>query len=354
MLAIIPKYKQTYHSSARIKADEQTMTTEVMTKISGIQVKENGEPAVMTYGEFELEPPAAGQARVKIHAAGVNFIDVYQRRGTYPVNLPWVPGLEGAGVVEEVGAGVSSVRVGDRVAFNGIPGAYAQAINAPADRLISLPEELSFEEGAAFPLQGMTAHYLLHEFYRLRPGQTVLIHAAAGGMGLLLVQWAKHLGARVIGTVSGAAKAEQAKLAGADDVIIYTEKDFVEEAKLMTDGKGPEFIIDGVGKDTFAKNLQAVASRGHVVIYGAASGLAEPIMPNALQGRAVTVSGGSLFVFVESRDELNMRSRAVIAGIKEGWLKLSINHVFPLSEAAKAHELLENRLTTGKVILTCQ
>lgn len=327
------------------------MTTELKTKIHGIRVEAHGAAEVLKYSEFELRGPGPGEARIKIHAAGVNFIDVYQRRGTYQVSLPWVPGLEGSGVVDEVGEGVTTVRVGDRVAYTGVPGSYAQAAIVPAERLIPMPEGLSFEQGAAFPLQGMTAHYLLHEFHKLKAGETVLIHAAAGGMGLLLVQWAKKLGARVIGTVSSESKAEQARAAGADHVIIYTEQDFVEESKRLTGGKGPEFIIDGVGKDTFTRSLEAVALRGHVVLYGSASGPAEALLPNSLQARSVTVSGGTLFNYLNCREELLMRATDVMTGIKDGWLKLSVNHVLPLNEANRAHDLLETRKTTGKVVL---
>ncbi len=327
------------------------MTTHTMTKVQGIRVTEHGDAQVLRFSEYELPALGSDEARIRIHAAGVNFIDIYQRRGRYPVPLPWTPGLEAAGVVEAIGEAVTEVKVGDRVAYSSSPGSYAQLNIVPAAKLIPLPETLSFEQGAAFPLQGMTAHYLLHEYYKLKQGDTVLIHAAAGGMGLLLVQWAKHLGARVIGTVSTQEKATIAKEAGADDLIIYTEQDFVAESKRLTDDVGPQYIIDGVGKDTFSKNLDAVATRGHVVIFGAASGVADPIQPNSLQPRCITISGGSLFGFINNREELLMRANDVIKGISAGWLKLRIDQVLPLKDAAKAHELLETRRTTGKVIL---
>lgn len=330
------------------------MTTEIKTKIQGICVEAHGGPEVLKYSEYELREPGAGEVRVRVHAAGVNFIDVYQRRGTYSVTLPWTPGLEGAGVVEAVGPDVTSFSPGDRVAYNGVPGSYAKANIVPAEKLIPLPSQLSFEQGAAFPLQGMTAHYLLHEFHQVKPGDNILIHAAAGGMGLLLVQWAKHLQARVIGTVSTEAKAQQVKAAGADEVINYTTHDFVAESKRLTNGKGPEYIIDGVGKDTFTKSLDAVAVRGHVTLYGSASGQAEALMPNSLQQKSVTVSGGSLFNMLNTREELLMRANGVMEGISAGWLKLAINHSIPLAQAAEAHEMLENRKTTGKVILLCE
>jgi NADPH2:quinone reductase len=330
------------------------MTTNTKTKVQGIRITEHGGPEVLKYADYELPEPGPGEARVKIHTAGLNFIDIYQRRGRYPVQLPWTPGLEAAGEVEAIGAGVTEVKVGERVAYSSSPGSYAEANIVPAAKLIPLPKELSYEQGAAFPLQGMTAHYLLHEFYKIKKGDNVLIHAAAGGMGLLLVQWAKHLGARVIGTVSSEEKAKLAKEFGADDVIVYTEQDFVKESKRLTNDVGPTYIIDGVGKDTFAKNLDAAALRGHVVIFGAASGVADPILPNDLQKRSLTVYGGSLFNYVLTREELLMRANDVIQGIKEGWLKLKIDQVIPLKEAQKAHELLESRKTVGKVILNCR
>jgi len=260
--------------------------------------------------------------------------------------------VEGAGVVESVGEGVRTVKPSDRVAFTGLPGAYSEAILADAERLIPLPEEFTFEEGAAFPLQGTTAHYLTHEFRRLGPGSVVLIHAAAGGMGGLLVQWIKHLGAKVIGTVSTEAKARTARTSGADHVILYTKQDFVAETKRITEGRGVDFIIDGVGSTTFKGDLEAVAVRGHIVIFGAASGPADPISPNALMPNALTVSGGSLQNYLRTREELLQRANDVIAGIRASWLKLNIGHVLPLAEAAEAHRLLETRETEGKLILT--
>lgn len=330
------------------------MTTHVKTKVQGIRIDEYGDAKVMKFTDYELPAPGPGEVRVKLHAAGVNFIDIKQRSGDYKVKLPYTPGLEGAGVVEEIGEGVTNVKLGDRVAYTSAPGSYAQVNIVPAHLLIPLPAALSFEQGAAFPLQGMTAHYLLHEFHKIKSGDTVLIHAAAGGMGLLLVQWAKHLGARVIGTVSTNEKAQIAKNAGADDLIIYSEKDFVQESKRLTNDKGPIFIIDGVGKDTFTKDLEAIAAHGHIVIFGAASGPAEPLLPNSLQAKSVTVSGGSLFNFMNTRDEILKRANDVTEGISKGWLKLNISQEVPLKDAAKAHELLENRKTTGKIILNCE
>lgn len=320
--------------------------------MKAIRVQEYGGPTFLRFEEVPTPTPGPGQALVHLVMAGVNFVDIYQRRGSYPVPLPFIPGREGAGVVEAVGKGVTIVKQGDRVAFTGQPGGYAEAIVVPAETLIALPADLSFEQGAAFPLQGMTAHYLLHEFRRPKPGDTVLIHAAAGGMGLLLVQWARHLGARVLGTVSTEEKAKAAREAGANEVILYTQQDFVAETKRLTNGRGADLIVDGVGKTTFPGNLEAVALRGHIVIFGAASGPADPIVPNALMARSITVSGGSSANYLLTREELLRRAGDVIAGIRAGWLRLRIAKVLPLAQAAEAHRLLEGRSTIGKLLLS--
>jgi NADPH2:quinone reductase len=321
-------------------------------KVKGILVSENGGPDVLKYQDLEIKAPGPGQALVRIAACGVNFIDIYQRIGRYAVPLPYTPGMEGAGIVDAIGDNVDCVKVGDRVAYSSTLGAYAEASLVTASELIPLPDELSFEQGAAFPLQGMTAHYLINDFRKIKGSDTVLVHAAAGGMGQLLVQWLKHLKATVIGTVSTSAKAEIAKACGADYVIDYSSSDFVEEVAKITSGKGCEMVIDGVGKSTFAGSLEAVASHGHVVLFGSASGPAEPIAPNSLQKRSITISGGSLFNHLNDRDELLMRASDVLHAIKVGWLKLNIEEVISLSEASKAHELLESRKSTGKIVLS--
>jgi len=321
--------------------------------MKAIRVEKQGSPEVLNLLDLPpIEAPGPGQAVVRIVAAGVNFVDIGQRRGTYPRQVPFTPGLEGAGVVESVGEGVRNVKPSDRVAFTGLPDAYAEAMLADAARLIPLPDEFTFEEGAAFPLQGMTAHYLIHEFRQLVSGSFVLIHAAAGGMGGLLVQWAKHLGANVIGTVSNEVKAVAARTSGADYVIDYTEQDFVAEVKRITKGRGADLIIDGVGKTTFKGDLEAAAVRGHIVIFGAASGPADPVSPNALMPNALTVSGGSLQNYLRTPEELMRRANDVIAGIRAGWLKLNIGQVLPLAQARQAHELLETRKTIGKLVLS--
>lgn len=320
--------------------------------MKAIVVSEYGGPEVLKLQEMPAPKPGKGEVLVRLKAVGVNFVEIYQRRGTYPKKLPYIPGSEASGVVESVGEGVASFKPGDRVAYVHQPGAYAETSVVKADSLIPLPSNFTFEQGAAFPLQGMTAHYLLHEFRKPKKGDVVLIHAAAGGMGLLLVQWAAHMGARVIGTVSTEEKAKAAKEAGAADVILYTEKDFAAETKKLTEGHGADLIIDGVGRTTFAGNLQAAALRGNIVIYGAASGPAEPIAPNTLMTRSLTLSGGSLPNYLLSREEMLDRAQAVIRGITEGWLKLTIDRTIPFEQAGEAQQLLENRQTIGKVILT--
>lgn len=319
--------------------------------MKAIQMSQYGGPEVLKMAEVAIGKPNKAQALVRVEMAGINFIDVYQRRGTYPVKLPYVPGLEGSGVVESIGEEVKNVKPGDRVAYVHEPGSYAEQTLVRADQLIVLPPELSFEQGAALPLQGMTAHYLIHEFRKIKPNDIVLIHAAAGGMGLLLVQWAKHLGARVLGTVSTEEKAKIAKQAGADEVILYTKQDFVTEVKRLTNSHGADLIIDGVGKTTFAGNLQAAAVRGNIVIFGAASGPADPISPNQLMVHSLTVSGGSLFNYLLNTQELSMRAKAVLEGVQKGWLKLRIDEILPLEKAAEAHQKLESRQSSGKILL---
>lgn len=319
--------------------------------MKAIQISKYGGPDVLKLETLAEPQPGPEQVQIALKAAGVNFIDIYRRRGEYPVDTPYIPGLEGAGIIEALGPGVSDFKPGQRVAFTSQPGAYAEKITVDVNRLIPLPDELSFEEGAAFPLQGMTAHYLLHEFRSVRAGTTVLVHAAAGGMGQLLVQWAKHLGARVIGTTSDEKKAQSARLAGCEEVILYTQTDFAQEAKILTAGKGIDLIIDGVGQATFNSNLAAAASRGTIIIYGAASGPADPIYPNELQRKSLTICGGSLFNYLLTREELLMRANAVMEGIKSGWLKLNIEHILPLDKAKEAHTLLESRQSTGKIVL---
>lgn len=336
--------------------------------MKAIRVEQHGGPESLHLCDVELPEPGRGEVRVKLRAAGVNFIDVNLRRGEYRATGPnvvdlrrsgqdrssfaaFTPGYEGAGVIDAVGEGVDEFKAGDRVAYAGHLGTYAEASVVPAVKLIPLPEDLSFEQGAASGLQGITAHYVLHEYRMPKPGDTVLIHAAAGGMGLLLVQWASHLGARVIGTVSTDEKARAARAAGADDVILYTRQDFVAEIRRLTQGHGADLIIDGVGKATFARDLEAAADRGHVVIYGFADGHPDPIQPTALIDRSLTISGGNFQLHTQTRQVLLRRTSEVLSGIRQGWLSLHIDSVFPLAEAAEAHRRLEARQSMGKIIL---
>jgi NADPH2:quinone reductase len=289
---------------------------------------------------------------VKLEAAGLNYIDVYFRTGTYKAPLPLTPGLEGAGRVTQVGDGVKDLKVGDRVAYTGIPGSYAQMNVCPADRLVKIPDKLSFRDGAAAMLQGMTAHYLTRSTYPLKSGDTCLVHAAAGGMGLLLTQLGKMFGATVIGTVSTEEKAALAKQAGADHVILYSKQDFVAEVKRITGNRGVDVIYDGVGATTFEKGLTCIRPRGVMALYGAASG---PVGPLDLQLLNVN---GSLFVtrpslnhHIASREELVQRSGDVLGWIRDGKLKLRVETTFPLDKASEAHRALEGRQTTGKVLL---
>lgn len=322
--------------------------------MKAIRVPQYGDPSVLKLEDLERPKPGRGEALVHVHAAGVNYADIYFRTGSarIPIPFPFTLGIEGAGVVEAVGEGVSEVKAGDRVAYaTRSPGSYAEYHVLSAASLAPLPNDVSFEDGAAVILQGLTAHYLLHEFYSIKPGSIVLVHAAAGGMGLLLLQWLKHMGATVIGTVSTEEKARVAREAGADHVILYTKQDFAEEAKTLTDGKGVNYIIDGVGKTTFTKNFDALANRGWATVFGMASGPADPVVPNSLMTKALTISGGSLFNYTVTRDELLGRARDVFAGLCEGWLKLHIHSVRPLAQAAEAHRLLEGRETVGKLLL---
>lgn len=316
-----------------------------------IRINKDGDASVLQLENIPVPHPNSGEALVRLKAAGLNYIDIYMREGRYPTPHPFTPGREGAGIVEAIGADVSVVKVGDRVAFTGVIGSYAEYVIVKADQLIPLPEEISFEQGAAFPLQGMTAHYLVNDFYPVKAKSTVLVHAAAGGVGLLLVQWLKHLGATVIGTVSTDEKARVAKEAGADHIINYTQQDFVEETRKITQNKGVDYIIDGVGKTTFTKGLEAVRTRGTICIFGAASGAADPIAPNSLQAKSITVCGGMLFNFIATREELLQRANDVMNATKQGWLKLKIDHVYPLEQAAEAQRMLQGRKTMGKVIL---
>jgi len=304
--------------------------------------------------EEVLEPKAGpGQAVVKLHAIGVNFIDCYFRSGLYKAKeLPFVLGQEGAGEVVEVGAGVKDVAVGDRVAYTAIQGSYAELHAVPADRLVKLPKGISFKDGAAAMLQGMTAHYLALSTYPIKSGDTCLIHAAAGGVGLLLCQVAKLRGAVVIGTVSTAQKEALAKEAGADHVIRYTEQDFEAEVKRITGGRGVNVVYDGVGKTTFDKSLNCLRRRGMMVLFGQSSGAVPPFDPSQLNVRgSLFLTRPSLGAYIVEREELVQRAGDVLGWMRDKKLKVRIGAEFPLEKAAEAHRALEGRETTGKVEL---
>jgi len=313
-----------------------------------IQVHRNGGPEVLELMEIPLPGrPGAGQVTVRVVAAGVNFMDIAQQRGTYPRRVPFIPGWEGSGIVEAVGEGVSAFKAGDRVAFAHQPGAYAEAIHVDGSNLVALPDEFTFEQGAAFLIQGLTAQYMIHEFRRLAAGEFVLVHAAAGGVGGLLVQWARRLGAVVIGTVSSEEKARVAQELGAQHVIVYTKEGFAAQTRRITGDHGADLILDGVGRTTSQDNLAAVAVRGHIVAFGASSGPADPIPTYSLMQNSISLCGGSLLHL----NRFQERVREVVSGIREGWLKLSIGGVLPLEQAGTAHQLMEGRLSHGKLVL---
>ncbi len=320
--------------------------------MKAIRIHAPGGPEALQYDDVAEPTPGAGQAVVKLAAAGVNYIDVYFRTGAYKAPLPLIIGLEGAGKVTAVGQGVTDVKAGDTVAWTGVPGSYAQMTAVPADRLVKLPAGVAPKDGAAAMLQGMTAHYLVKSSYPLKKGDTCLVHAAAGGVGLLLCQMGKMLGATVIGTVSTEEKAALAKAAGADHVILYSKQDFEPEVKRITGGRGVDVVYDGVGATTFDKSLHCLRPRGFMILFGAASG---PVPPLDLQ---IINQRGSLFVqrpslnhHIASREELVQRAGEVLGWIRDGRIKLRVEHQFPLAQAADAHRALEGRKTTGKILL---
>jgi NADPH2:quinone reductase len=320
--------------------------------MKAIQVQQVGGPDAMQVVDLPLPQPKPNEAVIKVVAAGVNFIDVYYREGRYKAPIPLVPGQEGAGVVTAIGSEVSLLKVGDRVAWAGVLGSYAEYAAIPADRLVPIPKGVSDEQAAAAMLQGMTAHYLSHDTFPLKQGETALVHAAAGGVGLLLTQMAHNIGARVIGTVSTEEKAELARGAGAHDVILYTKSDFETETKRLTDGKGVDVVYDSVGKTTFEKGLNVLRPRGMMVLFGGSSGAVPPFDLILLsQKGSLYVTRPSLAHYISTREELVARSAAVFSLIAAGRLKLRIQHKYPLTEAGHAHRDLEGRKTTGKILL---
>ena len=320
--------------------------------MKAIQVARTGGPEVLTLVDLPVPTPKPNEAIVKIEASGVNFIDVYFREGRYPSPLPFINGQEGAGVVTEVGGDVTNLKTGDRVAYTSSLGSYAEYAAVPAARLVKIPDGLNFEQAAAAMLQGMTAHYLLFSTYKLQSGETALIHAAAGGVGLLLVQMAKKIGARVIATAGTEEKAQLARDAGADETIVYTQVDFEAETRRLTEDKGVHVVYDGVGKATFEKDLNVLRPRGYLVLFGGASGAVPPFdLIKLSQKGSLYITRPTLGHYTTTREELEWRANEVLGMIAGGDLKLRIHHVYPLAEAQQAHRDLEGRKTAGKLLL---
>ena len=321
--------------------------------MKAIRIEQHGGPEVLRYVDVPAPEPGTGEARVRLEAIGLNFIDVYHRTGLYPLKLPFIPGSEGAGVVDAVAPDVSDVRTGDRVAYAMGAGSYAEMAVLPAWRLVKLPEWINAQQAAAAMLQGMTVHYLVKGSYWIKPGDRALVHAAAGGVGRLLVQAAKHLGAFVIGTVSNDEKAALAREAGADEVILYTKQDFRDETRRITGGLGVQVVYDSVGQSTFDRSLDCLSPRGTLVLFGQSSGPVPPFNP------ALLAQKGSLFLtrptlanYTATREELLQRAGEVFDWIRKGVLQLRVDSTFPLAQAGEAHRRLEGRESAGKILLS--
>jgi NADPH2:quinone reductase len=328
------------------------MMLEEKAPMKAIRVHETGDASVLRYEEAPMPEPKEGEVRIKVAAAGLNFIDTYHRMGWYPLPRPFILGQEAAGVVESVGAGVSDFQPGDAVAYCMAQGGYADYAVAPARLLVKVPSGVSSQQAAAVMLQGMTAHYLTHSTYPLKAGDIALIHAAAGGTGALVVQMAKMLGAHVIATVGSEEKAAVARASGADDVIVYTQQDFEAETKRLTGGKGCHVVYDSVGKATFEKSLNCLRPRGYMVLFGQASGQVDPLNPQVLnQKGSIYLTRPSLGAYIATRDELLWRANDLFTWLAAGKLEVRIDKSFPLAEAAAAHTYLEGRNTKGKVLL---
>ena len=318
-----------------------------------IRVHENGGPEVLRWEDVEVGEPGSGQVKLRQEAAGLNFIDVYHRTGLYKQELPFTPGVEGAGIVEAVGPDVTNVQVGDRVAYAGPIGGYAEERLIAADRLVKLPDGIASEQAAAMMLQGMTAHMLLRSVHRVQSGETILIHAAAGGVGLIMCQWAKALGATVIGTVSTDEKAELARAHGCDHPVIYTRQDFVAEVDRITGGEKLPVVYDGVGRDTFMKSLDCLSRRGMMVSYGNASGPVDPFPPALLaQKGSVFLTRPTLYDYIIKREELETAASELFEVVTSGKVRIEVKQRFKLRDAAGAHRALEARKTTGSTVLT--
>ncbi len=322
-------------------------------KVKAFQFEKPGGVSVMKWRDVEVGKPKKGEALVRHTAIGLNYIDTYHRSGLYPVPMPSGLGTEGAGVVEAVGRGVSHVKPGDRVAYAGGPlGSYAEARVMPAHVLVKIPKGIGDEQAAAMMLKGMTTEYLIRRTYRVKKGETVLFHAAAGGVGLIAGQWLKALGATVIGTASSPAKIKLAKAHGYDHVINYTKQDFVKAVKRLTKGEGVPVVFDGVGKSTWDGSLDCLQMRGMMVSYGNASGAVPPVAPTVLSAKgSIYLTRPTLFAYVATRAELELSARSLFKVVKSGDVKIEINQTYPLKDAKKAHSDLQNRKTTGSTVL---
>ena len=320
--------------------------------MKAIRVQRTGGPEVMEVADVAMPRPKPNEAVVKVAAAGVNSIDGQFRDGSLRTPLPFIPGQEGAGVVTEVGAQAKTVKVGDRVAWSGVLGSYAEFVVSPEEHLVPVPAMLTDQQAAAAMMHGLTAHYLVNDAHKLKAGETALVHAAAGGVGLLLVQMARAIGARVIGTASSEEKAALAREAGADEVIVFTRQDFESEVKRLTGGKGVDVVYDGVGKATFEKNLNVMRLRGMLVLYGMSSGPVPPVDPAKLSAKgSLYMARTTLAHFTATREELLARTSALFAMIADGKLKLRIAKTYPLADAAQAHRDMEARKVAGKLLL---
>jgi NADPH2:quinone reductase len=320
--------------------------------VHAIRIQQTGGPDVMKWESVDVPAPGQGQVRIKQHAVGVNFIDVYQRSGLYKMPLPFVPGSEGAGEVTAVGPGVTEFKVGDRGAYAGALGGYAEERVMPADRLVKLPSGIDYKTGAAMMLQGMTVRYLLRQTYKVGPGTTMLFHAAAGGVGLIACQWAKHLGATLIGTVGGDDKVALAKAAGAAHVINYKTEDFVKRTKELTGGHGVDVVYDSIGKDTFPASLDCLKPLGLWASFGSASGPVPPFEINILQGKgSLYATRPTLGTYIAKREDLLANAGELMDLVAKGTIKINVNHTYPLKDATQAHRDLEARKTTGSIVL---
>ena len=320
---------------------------------SAIRIHEAGGPEVLKWETVEVGEPGPGQVRLRQEAAGLNYIDVYHRTGLYPQPLPFIPGVEGAGVVAAVGDGVAGVTAGDRVAYAGPIGGYAEERLIAADQLVRLPEAISTEQAAAMMLQGLTAHMLLRGAYRVKPGDTILIHAAAGGVGLIVCQWAKALGATVIGTVGSDEKAELARAHGCDHPIVYTRDDFVAEVERITGGAKLPVVYDSIGRDTFLESLDCLRPRGLMVSFGNASGPVDPFPPGILaQKGSLFLTRPTMYHYTATRAELEAAANELFELVENGTIRIEVNQRFPLRDAAEAHRALEARQTSGSTVLT--